>query len=188
MTLCFLSRYSSGSLPYVRHHITINKMCWVHRWIKHFLRSVHWITMWTPTLKLDGLIIKQITHSWHYWAARMLWAEWLADGWINSSIHCGILNSIQCDLLIWMCSIVQPDWWNESVVERPWNINDFTIGWRPVRLHDIKDGKRLWPTSWEMKERLNLLWYLQLRSKLCKAGFIKHISLYTTEPNLTWAE
>ena len=25
----FLSPYLSGSLPYVRHHITVNKMCWV---------------------------------------------------------------------------------------------------------------------------------------------------------------
>ena len=34
----FLSRYLNGSLPYVRHHITVNKMCWVHRLLKHFFR------------------------------------------------------------------------------------------------------------------------------------------------------
>ena len=27
----FLSRYMNGSLPYVRRHITIYKMCWVRR-------------------------------------------------------------------------------------------------------------------------------------------------------------
>ena len=37
----FLSCYLSGSLPYVWCHITINKMCWVHRKIKHFLSSIH---------------------------------------------------------------------------------------------------------------------------------------------------
>ena len=33
----FLSRYLSGPLPYVRRRITVNKMCWVRRKIKHFL-------------------------------------------------------------------------------------------------------------------------------------------------------
>ena len=33
----FLSRYLNGPLPYVWHHITVNKMCWVHCKIKHFL-------------------------------------------------------------------------------------------------------------------------------------------------------
>ena len=37
----FLTCYLSGSLPYVWCHITINKMCWVHRKIKHFLSSIH---------------------------------------------------------------------------------------------------------------------------------------------------
>ena len=33
----FLSRYQNGPLPYVRRrHITVNKMCWVHRWNKTF--------------------------------------------------------------------------------------------------------------------------------------------------------
>ena len=27
----FLSHYQSGTLPYVRRHVTVNKMCWVHR-------------------------------------------------------------------------------------------------------------------------------------------------------------
>ena len=27
----FLSRYLSGPVPYVWRHITVNKMCWVHR-------------------------------------------------------------------------------------------------------------------------------------------------------------
>ena len=27
----FLSRYLSGPLPYVRRHVTVNKMCWVRR-------------------------------------------------------------------------------------------------------------------------------------------------------------
>ena len=30
-TAGFLSRYLSGHLPYVRRHITVNKMCWVRR-------------------------------------------------------------------------------------------------------------------------------------------------------------
>ena len=29
--LLSLSRYLSGSVPYVRRHITVNKMCWVRR-------------------------------------------------------------------------------------------------------------------------------------------------------------
>ena len=35
----FHSRYLSGPLPYVQRHITVNKMCWVRRKIKHFLPS-----------------------------------------------------------------------------------------------------------------------------------------------------
>ena len=35
----FLSRYLNGPLPFVRRHITINKMSWVCRQIKHFLPS-----------------------------------------------------------------------------------------------------------------------------------------------------
>ena len=37
---CGSSRFPlslSGPLPYVWRHITLNKMCWVRRWIKHFL-------------------------------------------------------------------------------------------------------------------------------------------------------
>ena len=33
------SHYLNGPLPYVRHHITVNKMSWVHPYIKHFLPS-----------------------------------------------------------------------------------------------------------------------------------------------------
>ena len=29
----FLSHYLSGPLPYVQRHITLNKMCWVRRYI-----------------------------------------------------------------------------------------------------------------------------------------------------------
>ena len=29
----FLSRYQNGSLPYVQRHTTVNKMCWVRRYI-----------------------------------------------------------------------------------------------------------------------------------------------------------
>ena len=36
----FLSHYLSCFLPYVRRHITVNKMCWVCRYIKHFLPSL----------------------------------------------------------------------------------------------------------------------------------------------------
>ena len=35
----FLSHYLNGPLPYVQCHITVNKMCWVCRYIKHFLPS-----------------------------------------------------------------------------------------------------------------------------------------------------
>ena len=35
----FLSHYLSDPLPYVWGHITVNKMCWVRRYIKHFLSS-----------------------------------------------------------------------------------------------------------------------------------------------------
>ena len=31
---------SEGPLPYVRRHITVNKMCWVRRYIKHFSLSL----------------------------------------------------------------------------------------------------------------------------------------------------
>ena len=41
----FLSRYLNGPLPYVWRHITVNKMCWVCREIKHFLdySDVIWV-------------------------------------------------------------------------------------------------------------------------------------------------
>ena len=41
----FLSHYLSGPLPYVQCHITVNKMCSVHREIKHFLLFIVLINM-----------------------------------------------------------------------------------------------------------------------------------------------
>ena len=35
VTAYFLCRYLSGPLQYLRCHITVNVMCWVHCWINH---------------------------------------------------------------------------------------------------------------------------------------------------------
>ena len=50
----FLSDYLNGPLSYVRRHITVNKMCWVRRYLKHFLPSfLIWVALWARFLKAD---------------------------------------------------------------------------------------------------------------------------------------
>ena len=55
----FHSHYQNGPLPYVWRHITVDKMCWVRRWIKHFSLSLFHIECsveWSVSLILNVVL------------------------------------------------------------------------------------------------------------------------------------
>ena len=67
----FLSNYLSGPLPYVWCYITINKMCWVHHEIKHFLPCTKRKKTWQTEMAVGHRSITSYT------TALLVWAYWI---------------------------------------------------------------------------------------------------------------